>query len=84
MNRSVQHLITVNGPHSQVGDNAYQIRVAIGKKIYCGFVGPCSVPGRGQQIFKRRQNPSVIVNHGNGSNPGRGHFFLRVISPARN
>src|ERR1700737_2120369 len=81
MNCSIEHLNAVNGPHSQVGDNAYQTRVAVGKKIQCRFVGPCSIPTRGQQVRKRFQNPSVIINHGNGSNPRRWHFFLRVIEP---
>jgi hypothetical protein len=74
----------VNGPHSQVGINAYQTRVAVGEKIQCGFVGPCSVPARGQQVRQRRQNASVIINHGNGSNQRRGHFFSGSSSPTKN
>src|SRR5260370_24615719 len=84
MNRSIEPLNAVNGPHSQIGNDAYQTRVAIGEKIQSGFVDPCSVPAGGQQVRQRRQNASVIINHGHGSNRRRGHFFLRSSSPTTN
>src|SRR5579864_585181 len=79
MNHSLKHLYAVDGPHSQVGDHAYETRVAVGKKIQWRFVDPSFIPARGKQVRKSCQNASIIVNHGNGPNRRRDHYFLRLV-----
>jgi hypothetical protein len=71
-------LNAVNGPHSKVGDNAYQAR-APSDKIQRTFVSLCPIPARGQQVRQRRQNASIVVDQSDGPNRRRGHFVPRVI-----